>query len=344
MKTIFPFCPSPQNKDPFFSNKRICNYFVIISFLTFGQTLFGQVSDIEKAMFQLPDVIFEKIETPPNYNAAYQLMIKQPIDHQQPDRGTFYQKAYLMHRSMDAPTVMVTQGYQRNGSRPYELSQMLHANQIDIEHRFYGESIPDTLEYQYLNLEQATADLHRINELFKNIYHNKWVSTGISKGGQTTIYYRYFYPEDVDVSVPYVAPMNLALEEKRIYDFLDTIGSAECRAAIYDVQKRILENREASFTRLKWYSKGAKLKYTYLTFEEAMEYAVLEYPFSFWQWGGVCNEIPSADATLDEVLDHFLEVSGISFFSDIDMERYAAHYYQAGTQMGYYSYLSLIHI
>ena len=312
--------------------------FLTLSLLFIAATFFAQITDIEKAMFQLPDVIFEKIKTPEKYKAAYKLMIKQPIDHKNPSKGHFYQKAYLAHWDMDAPTVMITQGYHRNGSRPYELSQMLHANQIDIEHRFYGESVPDSLEYKYLNLEQATADLHHINTLFKNIYKNKWVSTGISKGGQTTIYYRYFFPDDVDVSVPYVAPMNLELEEKRIYNFLDTIGSDKCRADILRIQKTILKNREESFSKLKWFSKGAKLEYTYLTFEEAMEYAVLEYPFSFWQWGGVCDEIPKADASLDEVLDHFLKVSGISFFADGDMENFSSHYYQAGTEMGYYSY------
>jgi hypothetical protein len=76
------------------------------------------------------------------------------------------------------------------------------------------------------------------------VYQGKWLSTGISKGGQTTIFYRYFYPEDVDVSVPYVAPLNLALEEQRIYTFLDTVGDASCRNALLEVQKDVLKARD----------------------------------------------------------------------------------------------------
>lgn len=315
------------------------NYTLFFS-LFFSIQLFAQ-TEIETKLFELPDVIFTPMKsTPEGYEAAYKVKIKQPLDHNDISKGHFYQKIYLLHKDISAPTVMITQGYNRNGTRVSEVAKVVKGNQLDIEHRFYGESLPDSMMYEYLTLEQATSDLHRINQVFKNIYENKWISTGISKGGQTTIYYRYFFPDDVDVSIPYVAPLNLALEETRIYDFLDNIGTKECRKKIEDVQFKILENREESFTKLKWYSKGAKLDYSYLTFEEAMEYAVLEYPFSFWQWGGVCDEIPTKDQPLDEVLQHFLDVSGISFFSDKDMEAYASHYYQAGTQMGYYSYES----
>jgi hypothetical protein len=314
------------------------NILLYIFFIGSSLTLSAQISDFDKLLFDLPDVVFEKINTPKGYESAYKLLIKQPIDHNNPDHGYFYQKAYLSHKGMDKTTVMITQGYNRGRNAIGELAALLQANQIDIEHRYYGESLPDSIEYKYLNLEQATADLHHINTLFRNIYKNKWVATGISKGGQTSIFYRYFYPEDVDVSVPYVAPLNIEREETRIYDFLDTIGSENCRNKIHDVQIRILENRDATLDKLKWYSKGANLKYSYLDFDEAIEYAVLEYPFSFWQWGGKCDEIPTDTASLNETLMHFIDVSGISFFADNSMEAYKSHYYQAGTQMGYYSY------
>jgi len=309
-----------------------------IIILCFGVCLNAQTNQLKWQLFELPDVIFEQIDTPEGFDQAYKLMIKQPIDHKNLSKGHFYQKAYLSHVSVDNPTVIITEGYNRNRNRVYELSTLLNANQIDVEHRFYGESVPDSMEYQYLTLEQATADLHRINKMFKKIYDQKWVSTGISKGGQTTIYYRYFYPDDVDVSVPYVAPLNIELEETRIYDFLDTIGTEECRTAITDVQIRLLENRAEVFEKLKWFAKGANLNYSYLNFEEAMEYAILEYPFSFWQWGASCDDIPAGEEELDKAIDHFLTASGISFFSDRDMEAFASHYYQAGSQMGYYSY------
>ena len=67
---------------------------------------------------------------------------------------------------------------------------------------FFGKSIPDSMKWEYLTVEQAAADLHTINQLFRKIYKGKWISTGISKGGQTTLYFKYFYPEDVDIAIP----------------------------------------------------------------------------------------------------------------------------------------------
>ncbi len=300
--------------------------------------VFAQMNSVEYKLYELPDVLFYPIEVPSGYTEAYEIRVKQPLDHKNPEKGYFYQRVFLSHKSTEAATVIITEGYNRGRNRVYELSRLLQANQIDVEHRYYGRSLPDTLDYQYLTLEQATADLHHINQLFRNIYKNKWLSTGISKGGQTSIFYRYFYPEDVSVTVPYVAPLNLAFEEKRIYDFLDTVGSDECRKKIKELQVRLLKDRKKVLPLVKWYSKGAALNFSYLTMEEAFEFAILEYPFSFWQWGGKCNDIPNNKSSLDEALDHLLSVSGIDFFSDKDMLSYASHYYQAAAQMGYYGY------
>lgn len=294
--------------------------------------------NIEAALFNLPDVIFKKIEFPEGFEAAYELKVRQPLDHKHPDKGHFYQRVFLTHKGFDRPTVICTEGYERPTNRVYEITRLLNANQLDVEHRYFGESKPGKLDYQYLNLDQATADLHHINEIFREIYKGKWVSTGISKGGQTTIYYRYFYPADVDVSVSYVAPLNLELEEKRIYTFLDTVGSAECRAKVKAVQMRMLKNRAEVLPKLQWYAKGAGWKFSRINLEQAFEYAVLEYPFSFWQLGHDCSKIPGDNVTLDSAMSHILSVSNIDFFSDEQITGYHSHFYQAGDEMGYYSY------
>ncbi len=89
-----------------------------------------------------------------------------------------------------------------------------------VEHRYFGESKPDsTIGWEYLTTAQAAADHKSIVDLFKTIYKGKWVSTGISKGGQTSIFFKYYYPDAVDVWVPYVAPLNLEQEDKRIFYF-----------------------------------------------------------------------------------------------------------------------------
>ena len=301
--------------------------------------LLAQPAALEQALFNLPDVIFKKMDTPIGFEAVYELNIRQPLDHKDPSKGYFYQRAFLSHRSFDAPMVIATEGYNRPSNRLYELTQYLGANQVDVEHRYFGTSMPDSLDYTYLNLEQATADLHHIRQLLGQLYPKAWVSTGISKGGQTTFFYRYFYPDDVAASVPYVAPLNLELKDKRIYAFLDTVGTDACRNAIRQVQVRLLKERDKVLPLLRWYAKGAKESFNYLNLEQAFEYGILEYPFSFWQMGFDCNTIPNAKTDdLDKLLEHFVEVVGIAFFDDETMNGYASHYWQAGTQMGYYGY------
>ncbi len=294
---------------------------------------------VEYQLFELPDVIFEALEAEgEDARQTYQLYIRQPLDHHHPSKGHFYQKAYLSHRNIQRPVVIVTEGYNCRRNRISEVASLLDANQIQVEHRFFGESLPDSIDYQYLKLEQATADLHHIRQLFAKIYTGKWISTGISKGGATTIFYRYFFPNDVAVSIPYVAPINRAFEEPRIYDFLDTIGTAGCRQRIESLQRRLLQKREEVLPLLAFYSKGAKHKYTYLSLEEAFEFTILEYPFSFWQYGHSCDAIPSVSSSLYEAVEYIIDVSDIGFFSDQSMERYASHYYQSAKEMGYYGY------
>lgn len=299
--------------------------------------VYAQKETLEEKLFNLPDVVFEKMEDNKGLN-TFLLKVKQPLDHKDTTKGYFYQRAYLTHTGFDRPTVMVTEGYNSNANRIYELTDLLRANQIMIEHRFFGESVPDALDYNYLNLAQATADLHKINLLFKQLYPGKWLSTGISKGGATTIFYRYCYPDDVDVSVPYVAPINTAYEEQRIYTFLDTIGSRKCRNKIEDFQKSVLQKRNEILPLLDFYSLGAGVGYTYLTLEEAFEYSVLEYPFSFWQYGRSCDKIPTTTTSATNLAKYLLSVSDIAFFSDEAMKNYGSHYYQSATEMGYYGY------
>ncbi len=137
-----------------------------------------------------------------------------------------------------------------------------------------------------------------------------------------------------------MAPLNLELADERIYAFLDTIGTEACREAIYRFQRRLLQERDEILPRLEWYAKGAGHSFTYLSLEEAFEYAVLEYPFSFWQVGAAtCEDIPDADAAnLNTLLEHFMKVAGLDLFTDESMVAYASHYWQAGTEMGYYGY------
>lgn len=306
--------------------------------LLLGVCVYGmaqvQRASIENALYDLPDVIFKsigKVDT-------FELKIKQPLDHKHPEKGYFYQRAFLSHKDFSKPMVMYLSGY--NQDKPYknELSKLLDANQLSIEHRYFGKSIPDSLDYAYLNLEQATADLHHINELFKTIYAGKWISTGISKGGSTTIFYKYFYPNDVDVAIPYVAPLNREYEDKRLYTFQDTVGSKICRQKLFAFQKRMFKHRKEILPLLQMYCDGAGVKFSTVTLEQAFEYSVLEFPFAFWQYYTSCDDIPSDASPLLVAVRYLLKVSDVKSYSEDHINYYLSHCYQAATEMGYYGY------
>ena len=297
----------------------------------------GDEAALERDLYNLPNVSFKKVSAAADRYLKYELVIRQPLDHWHPEKGYFYQHATLLHKGFSRPTVIETQGYWLYDHRN-EVEKMLDANDLNVEYRFYGKSMPDSIPWDYLTIEQATADLHAINQLFRNIYTGKWVSTGISKGGETTLYYKYFYPQDVDLSVPYVAPLDNSLEDQRIYHFFDTISTAACRAKIYQAQIFLLQHEKEAVEKIKWYAEGANLHFSYTgSVGKSFEYAVLEYPFAFWQYTGDCDSIPT-DKSLDDYITSLIKVSDIEGFSDEGIKMFEAHFYQAATQSGYYSY------
>ncbi len=195
------------------------------------------------------------------------------------------------------------------------------------------------MEWKHLTVENAAADHHNIIESFKNIYQENWIGTGISKGGQSAIFHRYFYPDDVLVTVPYVAPLNLAEEDPRIYHFLRNVGTKECRENIIQFQREVLIRADELIPMFR--KRAEKKGYTYSIGNERMifEYIVLEYSFAFWQWANdKCSDIPLTDASNKELLKHLETNSSFSYFSDQGLEPIAPFFYQAYTEMGYYGY------
>jgi len=280
---------------------------------------------LEKKLYDLPNVSFKKISEPGDKYLKYDLQIRQPIDHKHPEKGYFYQHAILLHKGFAKPTVLQNDGYWLYDYRD-ESEQIFDANNINMEYRFYGNSKPDSIPWQYLTIEQATTDMHVINKMFRDIYKGKWISTGVSKGGETSIYYKYFYPDDVDLTIPYVAPLDNSLEDKRIYHFFDTIGTTECRNKIFQLQTFLLQHEDEALEKLKWYSKGAGLHYTYTgSIGKSFEYAVMEYSFAFWQYNDECDSIP-VNKSLDDYIRSLLKVSDIYAFSDEGIKLFEAHY------------------
>ena len=179
------------------------------------------------------------------------------------------------------------------------------ANLIFVEHRYFLASTPEPRDWTYLTAEASADDLHDVRTLLGTIYPGKWIATGISKGGTTTMLYATFYPEDVDVYVPYVGPVNRAREDGRHEKFLRRVGTAEQRAVIEQFQLEVLRRRERLMPLFEAYCRDKKYEFR-APLSEIYDFCVLEYPFSFWQWGSDAGEIPAASATDRDLFDYFI--------------------------------------
>jgi hypothetical protein len=292
----------------------------------------------EERLQSLPAAGMTKIETDTMFRETWEVRLIQPVDHNYPDGKTFEQQIFVSIVDPLAPVVVVTEGYNASFHRS-ELASLLRCNQIIVEHRYFEDSKPDSIDWQFLTGWQAAADHNRIIELFKPVFRGKWLTTGISKGGETVMYHSYYFPKDVDVRVPYVGPLAFSPEDTRIYEFLDNVGTPECRDRIYQFQKMVLERRETFYPMM--LELAGSRGWTFARVggpEVAYEMAVLEYDFAYWQWGGIpCGSIP-LEGTDEEIFRHFSRIGDFSYFSDQGIEPIEPFFYQAMTEQGYYGY------
>ena len=273
------------------------------------------------------------------FSEKYVTYFTQPLDHRHPEKGSFHQRVIVSHVGFDRPTVIVTEGYGaayalRSQYRE-ELSKLLNANMIFVEYRYFLESTPEPKDWQYLTAENSADDLHAITTAFKNIYPGKWIATGISKGGQTTLLYRTFYPDDVDISVPYVAPLCYGVEDGRHEPFLHKVSTPENRKKIEDFQLEALKRKATLLPRFEKYCTEKNYSFR-APIEEIYDYSVLEYSFALWQWGTPISSIPATTASDDEIFSHLLAISEPGYFTADSPN--ASFFVQAARELGYYGY------
>lgn len=296
-------------------------------------------SDLAKRLSSLKGVSgVEKLESK-HYGEKYLVRIEQPVDPKNPAAGTFKQRVVICHVGYDRPTIQVTEGY--GGAyalRPNyqeELSKLLNANVVFTEYRYFLESVPNPCNWDYLTAENSAYDLHNVNTTFKQIYPGKWISTGISKGGQTTCLYRAFFPDDVDFSVPYVAPLGTAVEDGRHEPFLRLVGNRADRDKLKAFQIAVLKHRGEIEPMIDSVAKARNLKFR-IPVSEVLDYSVLEYPFAFWQWGSDINAVPEPDAPAAELFKDLMSKAGLEYFAQDQPN--SPFYVQAARELGYYGY------
>ena len=300
------------------------------------------LGDIADELAAIPGMTVEERTSMTDGYRFFVLQYEQPVDHQAPSGPTFKQRMTLLHKAYTDPVVVQNSGYNvsTRGTRS-QVTQIINGNQLSMEHRYFLPSRPDPADWTKLNIAQAAADQHRITQALKaRIYKgDKFLTTGASKGGMTSLFHRRFYPDDVDGTIAYVAPIDYPEDAvqsptNRYIVFLENVGTdAACRQKLKDFQNIVLARRAVMKPRME-----AKASYgAILTTDKALEFAVEELPFIFWQYGAQsnCANIPAATATDDAVFTFFDETIGVSSYGDDDVLAFLPYYHQSSTQLGY---------
>jgi len=292
-------------------------------------------SDIYEKLRFMPGLEVTEIDPYYGYQRAFQIDMLQPVDHNNPDGQQFKQRIYLSHADESMPMVFAPSGYGSSPQSVQELGGILQTNHLAVVHRYFIDAEPNPMDWQYLTIRQAADDHHRIVELFKLIYNNVWVSSGVSKGGLTSLFHKRFYPDDVDATVAYVAPIELGAPDNRFIDFLKTVGTQECRDKIHDFQRRCLMNKDSLSTRIQKYFEDLGYNFTGDAVY-TIESRVRSYDWNFWQYHELnCSDIPGPEATFDQMFNHLASASKLNRSSDELDYYFRPYYYQAYTELGY---------
>ncbi|HEY4242209.1 MAG TPA: S28 family serine protease [Kofleriaceae bacterium] len=303
----------------------------------------GGGGDILSRLNALPGVTATE-KTPSQAPAGYryfQLEFTQDINHLEPTDGTFTQEVSLIHKDTTSPMMAVTTGYDdyiRDAAA--EPTLLLGANQISIEHRYFGTSYPAHPDWQFCTVKQMADDEHLIISELQTIYKGKWVTTGASKGGMTAVFEHRFYPDDAAGTLAYVAPLSNNIPDVRyaaLYTHAD--DGTSCRAHVRAFATDLLHNRRAALvTRATTQASEDGYQYTRIAIAPAVESAVRDLEWTFWQYYGeqFCSMVPTDPTTLsdDDAFALLDSVSPISFSADDSTEEFQSYFMQAYEELG----------
>ena len=103
-----------------------------------------EVKNASDVLLKIKGVSIIKDTIDASKNPVTYFYFEQPIDHEDASAGTFAQYCVMHYKGPDHPTVLQTQGYSipdRKKFRPSHIAQNLDANVIEVEHRYYRNSL-----------------------------------------------------------------------------------------------------------------------------------------------------------------------------------------------------------
>ena len=325
---------------------------------------------IEAELDKISEIVsYKKLKTSKYYKSVYKIEFRQYIDHEDHSLGTFTQSLEFGYNALTCPTVLVTEGYYDAGHHyrytndEAELAYLLNCNYLSMEHRYFGNSLPVKINYDdvhtwdYLTTEQAANDAHAVVTAFKKILSGKWLSTGASKSGMTTEMYAYYFPGDVDLYVPYVAPFCISRHDARMVKFIyEEAGdlqygesrARELRNEVLQFQLKLIEYRDVLAPQI--YQEGIEAGITFNSYTNAdnlYDMLILDCGIGFWQYYQTYRSLERTlalpETTPEEIANK--QASCASYLKSIvsvyDCDPHSAlfpYYIQAYQELGNYKY------
>jgi PS-10 peptidase S37 len=300
-------------------------------------------ADLRDQLEALPNVtVVSEQQPPPAGFRFFILTYRQLVDHTNPNGPTFEQRFQLLHRDVSRPMILHTTGYDMpEFAFRSEPAAIVDGNQISVEERFFTPSRPNPANWKKLDIWQAATDHHMITQALKKLYKGKWLATGASKGGMTSVYHRRFYTRDLDGVVAYVAPNDANNSDDRAYDdFFDAVGSTPaCEDSLEAIQHEALARRTdmVNLYQAAAAENGWTFDQVFGSADKAFEMSTLDLAWTFWQYSSesVCDTVPPVTASSEEIYAFFDNVIGMGFYADQGILPYAPYFYQAATQLGW---------
>lgn len=292
------------------------------------------------------------------FKEYYRINVRQPINHTNTQRGFFNQQVLLGIQDPKAVTVLQTAGYAipkhfKNPNYKTELTAIVNGNQVLIEHRYFGSSIPDSLTKEFLTYEQASNDDHFIKEKLARLLTGKWVSTGLSKSGDAALAYRFYYPNDVDATVAFGISTTTEVEDPRFETYIKERRETKDGKKINKAQFYLLKNKKKLLPLFRRAFEFENQDFANWDLETLYDYGVLDLEVSFWQYYKSFDDFKLEVNTifgeeskregfpltlkLDTFEDRLVLFAAYMSFGLID-KKMTNHYYQAFSEGGYYGY------
>ncbi|MBC7864970.1 MAG: hypothetical protein IAF38_18495 [Bacteroidia bacterium] len=312
--------------------KNISILFAILFFCHEGcsqQSIYEQLKNINGISITKKDNL--------HFKEYYEIFIDQPIDHFNPQSKLFKQRICVGITNLNAPTVLETEGYAiGNALTPFTLKG---CNLILVEHRYFGKSIPDSLDWNFLTVKQAAYDYHEIKELFVKILKGKWLTTGISKGGQAALAYKMYFPDEVNATLAYVTPIKKSVNDPRIGKFFNTVSKTENGKKVFAFQQFAFRNKKLLLKEFDKYVADKGFTFGAMQNETVFEYLLLEYPFAFFQNAFNTKLIPdTATSSPDKIIEEIAEVVPVRFYTEAFRQKLEPSFYMFYHELGYYEY------